>query len=76
MVHCSNKQNIGIQCIIDLNLFFKNGRVSGECTGDSDHNGNGDATLMNQLQFAFLYSKFHLAESGNGTDIKIKFLVD
>lgn len=61
-------------------MLFKNGRVSGDCDAAADDNGNGDnehdITLENQLQSTFLTLSFHLAESGNGTDIKINFLVD
>lgn len=42
MVQWLNIQNVGIQYIIDLNTFFKNGRVSGDCDDDGDDNGNGD----------------------------------
>lgn len=60
-------------------MLFKNGRVSGDCAAAAD-NGNGDnehdITLENQPQSTFLTLSFHLAESGNGTDIKINFLVD
>lgn len=79
MAQWSNTQNVGIQYIIDLNTLFKNGRVSGDCDDDGDDNGNGDdgnMTLVNQQQSTLLYSEFHLAESGNGMDIKINFLVD
>ena len=73
-------ENVGIRYILNLSTLFRDGRASGDCDDDGDDNGNGDddsdLTLVNQLQSTLLYSAFHLAESGNGANIKINFLVD